>query len=79
MVLPVRLAALNCPENGTHNGDYATALAKQFLGLQATCELTGAKIHYRLVGCCAINDADFGRYMIQNCELQSLGGVRRVE
>ena len=79
MVIPVCLAALNCPENGTHNGDYATALVKQFLRLQATFELTGAKTYDRLVGCCAINDAYFGWYMIHNYELQSLGEVRRVE
>ena len=64
--IPIRLSALDCPEKGTQNGDYATQLAKQFLGLQATCELTGAKTYDRLVGYCTINGADFGSYMMQN-------------
>ena len=63
---PIRLAALDCPERGTKGGNYATKLAKQFQGLQATCELTGAKTYDRLVGYCSINGTDFGRYMMQN-------------
>jgi endonuclease YncB( thermonuclease family) len=64
--VPIRLAALDCPERGTRDGDYATVIAKQFQGLQATCELTGAKTYDRLVGYCSINGTDFGRYMMQN-------------
>ena len=64
--IPIRLAALNCPENDTKKGDYATRVAKKFTGLQAICELTGAKTYDRLVGYCSINGADFGRYMMQN-------------
>ena len=64
--VPIRLAALDCPERGTRDGDYASMLAKQFQGLQATCELTGAKTYDRLVGYCSINGADFGRYMMNN-------------
>ena len=64
--IPIRLSALDCPEKGTRNGDYATQLAEQFLGLQATCELTGAKTYDRLVGYCETNGVDFGRYMMQN-------------
>ena len=64
--VPIRLAALDCPERGTKNGDYATELAKQFQGLQTTCELTGAKTYDRLVGYCSINGADFGRHMMEN-------------
>ena len=41
--VPIRLAALDCPERGTRDGDYASLIAKQFQGQQATCELTGAK------------------------------------
>ena len=63
---PIRLAALDCPERGTRDGDYASMLAKQFQGLQATCDLTGAKTYDRLVGYCSINGADFGRYMMNN-------------
>ena len=64
--IPIRLSGLDCPEKGTKNGDYATQLAKQFLGGQATCELTGARTYDRLVGYCTINGTDFGRYMMQN-------------
>ena len=64
--VPIRLAALDCPERGTRDGDYASMIAKQFQGLQATCELTGAKTYDRLVGYCSINGADFGQYMMQN-------------
>lgn len=62
----IRLSALNCPENGTQKGNYATKVAKQFAGAKMTCELTGAKTYDRLVGYCSINGMDFGRYMIQN-------------
>ena len=64
--IPIRLAALNCPENGTQKGNYATKVAKQFEGSKMTCELTGAKTYDRLVGYCSINGMDFGRYMMQN-------------
>ena len=64
--IAIRLAALNCPENGTQNGNYATKVAKQFKGAKMTCELTGAKTYDRLVGYCSINGMDFGRYMMQN-------------
>ena len=62
----IRLSALNCPENGTQKGNYATKIAKQFAGAKMTCELTGAKTYDRLVGYCSINGMDFGRYMMQN-------------
>jgi len=64
--VPIRLSALDCPERGTKNGDTASRIAQQFLGSQATCELTGAKTYDRLVGYCEINGADFGRYMMEN-------------
>ena len=63
--VPIRLAALDCPESGTQKGDTASRIAQQFLGSQAKCELTGAKTYYRLVGYCEINGADFGRYMME--------------
>ena len=63
--VPIRLAALDCPERGTRDGDTASRIAQQFLGSQATCELTGAKTYDRLVGYCSINGADFGRYMME--------------
>ena len=64
--VPIRLAALDCPERGTRDGDYASLIAKQFQGLQVTCELTGAKTYDRLVGSCSINGTDWGRNMMQN-------------
>ena len=42
--IPLRFAALDCPKKGTAKGDYATKVVNQFNGLNATCELTGAKI-----------------------------------
>ena len=64
--IAIRLAALNCPENDTQKGKYATKVAKQFVGLQTLCELTGVKTYDRLVGYCKINGTDFGRYMMNN-------------
>ncbi|WP_365734572.1 thermonuclease family protein [Planktotalea sp.] len=62
----VRLSALDCPENGTRQGDKATKVAKQFKGSLARCELTGAKTYDRLVGYCSVGGSDFGSYMMQN-------------
>ena len=64
--IAVRLSALDCPENGTQQGNQATKIAQQFQGTQAQCELTGAKSYDRLVGYCTVNGADFGLYMMQN-------------
>ena len=52
--IPIRLAALDCPENNTPEGRYATKIAKQFVGSQASCELTGVKSYERFVGYCSI-------------------------
>ena len=62
--IPVRLAALDCPENNTPEGRYATKIAKQFEGSQASCELTGAKSYDRFVGYCSINGKDYGEILI---------------
>ena len=69
--IAIRLSALDCPERGTVEGDHATKLALQFLGLPAKCELTGAKTYDRLVGYCSINGRDFGEYMMEKsgCKL----------
>jgi endonuclease YncB( thermonuclease family) len=64
--IPIRLAALNCPEKDTNKGKYATEIAKQFLGEMANCDLTGAKTYDRFVGYCLINGNDFGQFMMQN-------------
>ena len=62
--IPVRLAALDCPENNTPEGRYATKIAKQFVGSQASCELTGVKSYERFVGYCRINGEDYGEILI---------------
>ena len=64
--IAVRLSALDCPENGTRQGDKATRVAKQFKGSLARCELTGAKTYDRLVGYCSVCGSDFGLHMMQN-------------
>ena len=68
--IPVRISALDCPENTTSEGKSATRFAKRFQGKQAICELTGAKTYDREVGYCSINDKDFARTMVENtsCE-----------
>ena len=38
--VPIRLAALDCPERGTRDGDYASLIAKQFQGLQGLKHMT---------------------------------------
>ena len=64
--IPVRLAALDCPENNTPEGRYATKIAKQFEGSQASCELTGAKSYDRFVGYCSISGEDYGEILISH-------------
>ena len=64
--MAVRLSALDCPENGTQQGNKATRIAKQFKGSLARCELTGAKSYDRLVGYCSVGGSDFGLFMMQN-------------
>lgn len=70
--IPIRLAALNCPEKDTDKGKYATEIAKQFLGEMANCDLTGAKTYDRFVGYCSINGNDFGQFMMQNSSCKVL-------
>ena len=69
--IPVRLAALDCPENKTSEGRLITQYAKRYVGSHATCQLTGAMSYDRVVGYCSINDEDYGSVMMQNtsCEL----------
>ena len=63
---PVRISALDCPENSTNSGQKATQFTKQFKGKQAVCELTGAKTYDRVVGYCSIESKDFARIMVDN-------------
>ena len=64
--IPVRISALDCPENSTSLGQKATRFAKQFKGKQAVCELTGAKTYDRVVGYCSIEGKDFAQIMVDN-------------
>ena len=61
---PVRISALDCPENSTNSGQKATQFTKQFKGKQAVCELTGAKTYDRVVGYCSIEGKDFAQIMV---------------
>ena len=63
---PVRISALDCPENSTSSGQKATRFSKQFKGKQAVCELTGAKTYDRVVGYCSIEGEDFAQIMVNN-------------
>ena len=62
--IPVRISALDCPENSTSAGQKVTRFAKQFKGQTAVCELTGAKTYDRVVGYCSIGGRDFGKTMM---------------
>ena len=63
---PVRISALDCPENSTSSGQRATRFTRQFKGKQAVCELTGAKTYDRVVGYCSIEGKDFAQIMVEN-------------
>jgi endonuclease YncB( thermonuclease family) len=69
--IPVRISALDCPENSTSAGQRVTRFAKRFKGKTAVCELTGAKTYDRVVGYCSIDGKDFGRTMMDqtSCKL----------
>ena len=64
--IPVRISALDCPENSTSSGQKATQFTRQFKGKQAVCELTGAKTYDRVVGYCSIEGKDFAQLMVDN-------------
>ena len=63
---PVRISALDCPENSTSSGQKTTRFTKQFKGKQAVCELTGSKTYDRVVGYCSIEGKDFAQIMVDN-------------
>jgi endonuclease YncB( thermonuclease family) len=69
--IPVRISALDCPENSTSAGKAVTRFAKKFKGKIAVCELTGAKTYDRVVGYCSIGGKDFGKTMMDqtSCKL----------
>ena len=64
--MPVRISALDCPENSTSSGQKATQFTRQFKGKQAVCELTGAKTYDRVVCYCSIEGKDFAQIMVDN-------------
>ena len=66
--VPIRLAALDCPEKNTQEGRFASKVAKRYKGSTAVCELTGATTYNRLVGYCKVNGVDFGRIMMTQSE-----------
>ncbi len=68
--IPIRLAALDCPELGNRAGDKAKRVAQEFLGSEAICYLTGAKSYDRFVAYCEIKGRDFGESLMRetNCK-----------
>lgn len=69
--IPVRIAALDCPENKTTEGQRITRYAKRYEGYQVVCQLTGAMSYERVVGYCTIDGEDYGRMMMRDtsCKL----------
>ena len=68
--IPIRLAALDCPELGSAAGGEAKRVAQKFLGSHAVCYLTGAKSYDRYVAYCEIKGHDFGESLMRatNCK-----------
>ena len=66
--LPIRLAAVDCPENNTMEGEAASEFMSQYVGATATCELTGATTYDRSVGYCSIEGRDVGLMLFSNTE-----------
>ena len=64
--IPVRIAALDCPENDTTEGQLASKFASQFKNSKVICDLTGAMSYKRLVGYCRVDQTDFATTMIKN-------------
>ncbi len=62
---PVRLSALDCPENGQPGAQAATVLMKRLTaGTTVTCELDGTTTYDRVVGYCSARGRDLGQQMI---------------
>ena len=69
--IPVRLAALDCPENKNTEGQRVTQYAKRYEGSEVVCQLTGAMSYERVVGYCEIDGEDYGSMMMRDisCKL----------
>ena len=63
--IPIRLAALDCPELGSAAGSVAKRVAQKFLWSHAVCYLTGAKSYDRYVAYCEIKGHDFGESLMR--------------
>ena len=66
--LPIRLAAVDCPETNTAPGQQAKSFLSRFMNAAVTCELTGATTYDRAVGYCSINGNDLGELLFQNTQ-----------
>ena len=66
--LPIRLAAVDCPENNTIAGQAASEFMSGYVGATAICELTGATTYDRSVGYCSIEGRDVGLMLFSNTE-----------
>lgn len=66
--LPIRLAAVDCPENDTMSGQVASDFMSRFVGATAICELTGATTYDRSVGYCSIEGIDVGLMLFSKTE-----------
>ena len=60
---PVRISAVDCPENSINAGKRDTRYAKQCRGKQDVCELAGAKTYDRVVGYWSIEGKEFAQLM----------------
>jgi endonuclease YncB( thermonuclease family) len=68
---PIRLAAVDCPENDTREGQRASALLTSIiLSKRVTCELTGAQTYDRSVAYCTINGRDLGELLFESTQCQ---------
>lgn len=72
--LPIRLAAVDCPEINTIAGQEASSFMLQYLNAKATCELTGATTFDRSVAYCSIGGVDIGVMLFANTECQVWDG-----
>lgn len=66
--VPIRLAAVDCPETDTAAGQEAKLFLSGFLNSTATCELTGATTYDRAVGYCSVNGNDIGQLLFEHTQ-----------
>lgn len=66
--LPIRLAAVDCPESNTQAGERAALFLRQYISARVTCELTGATTYDRSVAYCSIDGRDIGRMLFANTQ-----------